>query len=69
MGPKRGHDFRREPGVVDPKDSRASVLPLADANQATYDAEGSVIFTRFGLHVTNDNVHDYLGGAMSQVWR
>lgn len=45
-------------------------LPLADAREASFDADGNALwFTRFGLQVSNDNAQDYRGGAMAQLWR
>ncbi len=45
-------------------------LPFADANQASFDAAGGLIFfTRFGLHITGDHARGYKGGAMAQLWR
>lgn len=43
-------------------------LPFADANQASFDADGGVYFTRFGLQITGDHVRGYHGGAMAQLW-
>ncbi len=55
--------------VVDPVSGAIETLPLADAREGTFDDEGNVWFTRFGLEVTADNVRAYRGGAMAQLWR
>jgi tricorn protease len=62
--------LRRVLRRVDPRSGATDELPLADANEATFRADdGTVWFTRFGLHVTGDNARDYRGGAMAQLWR
>jgi tricorn protease len=62
--------LRRVLRRVDPATGVTDELPLADANEATFDpAAGTVWFTRFGLHVTGDNARDYRGGALAQLWR
>ena len=55
--------------TVDPMTGRVEDLPLADAREGTFDAHGTLYFTRFGLEVTADNVRAYRGGAMAQLWR
>jgi tricorn protease len=54
--------------MLDPANGKVRDLPLADANQASFDDTGKrVWFTRFGLHVSTDNALDYRGGAMAQL--
>ncbi|MBQ5942195.1 MULTISPECIES: S41 family peptidase [unclassified Massilia] len=56
--------------ALDPATMKRRVLPLADANDATLDDAGKVVyFTRMGLSMTNDNVRSYRGGAHAQLWR
>ena len=56
--------------ALDPGTMKRRVLPLADANDATLDDGGKVVyFTRMGLSMTNDNVRSYRGGAHAQLWR
>ena len=56
--------------ALDPVSLKRRVLPLADANDATLDDTGRVVyFTRMGLSMTNDNVKSYRGGAHAQLWR
>jgi tricorn protease len=56
--------------AVNPETLAQRSLPFADANQASFDAEGGAIFfTRFGLHITGDHARAYQGGAMAQLWR
>jgi tricorn protease len=55
--------------VVDPETLEAREIPLADARQGAFDDGGRLYFTRFGLDVTGDNVREYRGGAMAQLWR
>lgn len=60
---------RRVLRLVDPVTLATRELPLADANQASFGDDGTVWFTRFGLHVTGDNAREYRGGAAAQLWR
>ncbi len=56
--------------AVQPQSLALRTFPLADANDATIDADGRwMYFVRFGLSVTNDNARGYRGGALSQLWR
>ncbi len=56
--------------AVNPDSLAQRTLPFADANQASFDvADGSIFFTRFGLHITGDHARGYKGGAMAQIWR
>lgn len=64
-----GPSWRRMLRAVHPDSLAERELPLADANEASFGDEGSVYFTRFGLHVTGDNARDYRGGAAAQLWR
>ncbi|MFD2366037.1 S41 family peptidase [Pseudoduganella sp. GCM10020061] len=65
-GPAR----QRIVAAVHPASMERRVLPLADANDASLDEAGRVVyFTRMGLAMTNDNVKAYRGGAHAQLWR
>lgn len=64
-----GPIWRFLPRLVDPATGRTEELPLADANEIAIAADGTVWFTRFGLHVTGDNARRYRGGAMAELWR
>jgi tricorn protease len=55
--------------IVNPGDGSTETLPLADAREGTFDDEGTLYFTRFGLDVTGDQARSYRGGAMAQLWR
>ncbi|WP_222708388.1 S41 family peptidase [Alkalisalibacterium limincola] len=55
--------------AVDPATLVRRELPLMDAREAAFDDGGRVFLTRFGLAVTADNVREYRGGAMAQLWR
>ncbi len=65
-----GPTWRRVLRTVNPESGLTRDLPLADANEAAFDDTSSTLwFTRFGLQVTGDNVRDYRGGAVAQIWR
>lgn len=64
-----GPSWRFMPRLVDPATGRTEELPIADANEIVIAADGTVYFTRFGLHVTGDNARRYRGGAMAELWR
>lgn len=54
---------------VDPSNLQAETLPLADANQGSISRDGTtLVFTRFGLHQSNDNARIYRGGAEGELW-
>jgi tricorn protease len=55
--------------VVDPATLERRDIPLADAREGAFDGDGTLYFTRFGLDVTGDNVREYRGGAMAELWR
>jgi tricorn protease len=55
--------------ALDPESREVDDIPLADAREGTFDDQGTIWFTRFGLDVTADNVRAYRGGAMAQLWR
>jgi len=56
--------------AVDPQTGVSRTLPLADANEAAFDAAGATVwFTRFGAQLSADNVREYRGGGMAQLWR
>ena len=65
-----GPTLRRVLRSVDLQGRDPRELPLADAREAAFDADGGTLwFTRLGLAVNNDNALDYRGGAMGQVWQ
>lgn len=64
-----GPSWSRVLRLVHPDTLSRSELPLADANQAWLEPDGTLWFTRFGLQVTGDFSRDYRGGAVSQLWR
>jgi len=65
-----GPSGRRVLRVLDSAAGTSRDLPLADANEASFDSSGQHLwFTRFGLHVSGDNALDYRGGAMAQLYR
>ncbi len=65
-----GPSWRRVLRAADPDGKTQRELPLADANEASFDADGKTLwFTRFGLHITGDFARDYRGGAMAQMYR
>ena len=65
-----GVNARRVVVAVDPVTLARRELPLADANDATFDGEGRwLYFIRFGLTVTGDHARSYRGGAAGQLWR
>lgn len=64
-----GPSFSRVLRMVDPASGSSRDLPLADANEASFDSSGKRIwFTRFGLHISGDHALDYRGGAMAQLY-
>ncbi len=64
-----GPSAHRIIAAVDPQSMARRVFPVADANEATLDDSGKILyFTRYGLHMTNDNVRRYRGGAYAQLW-
>ncbi|MFA7443348.1 MAG: S41 family peptidase [Lysobacteraceae bacterium] len=66
VGPSMGMRLR----AVAPGSGAIRDIPLADANDAGWSADGQWLwFTRFGAHVNGDNVRDYRGGGMAQLWR
>ncbi|MCA1857900.1 PDZ domain-containing protein [Massilia oculi] len=65
-----GPSKHRIVAALDPIKLVRRVLPLADANDAALSDDGrTVVFTRMGLSMTNDNVKAYRGGAHAQLWR
>lgn len=67
---ERGPAKARQIVKLHPDSGVREVLPFTDANEVTFSADGQTLyFTRFGLHVTGDNVRKYRGGAMGQLWR
>ncbi len=66
VGPGMSRALRR----VDPASGAITDVPLADARELVYGADGRTVwFTRFGLAVSGDHAVDYRGGAMAQLWR
>lgn len=64
-----GPHWARNVVAVEPGSSERRVLPLAGANEAAVAADGTVFFTRGGLHLSNDNARQYRGGLMARLWR
>ncbi|WP_394781209.1 S41 family peptidase [Undibacterium sp.] len=65
-----GPSAHRIIAAVNPQSMARRVFPVADANEAALDDSGKTLyFTRYGLHMTNDNVRHYRGGAYAQMWR
>ncbi|GGC76063.1 tricorn protease [Undibacterium terreum] len=65
-----GPSAHRIIAAINPQSMIPKVFPVADANEATLDDSGKTLyFTRYGLHMTNDNVRHYRGGAYAQLWR
>ncbi|MCH8619148.1 S41 family peptidase [Undibacterium sp. TS12] len=65
-----GPSSHRVVAAINPQSMLRRVFPVADANEATLDDSGKFLyFTRFGLHMTNDNAKQYRGGAVAQLWR
>lgn len=64
-----GPFWSRNVVAVDPESGKRRVLPLAGANEAAVAADGSVTFTRGGLHLSTDNARRYRGGLMASLWR
>lgn len=55
---------------IHPQTMLRKVFPVADANEAVLDDAGKTLyFTRYGIHLRNDNVKQYRGGAYAQLWR
>ncbi|TXI90699.1 MAG: peptidase S41 [Burkholderiaceae bacterium] len=47
-----------------------TIFPIVDANEAALDENGKTLyFTRLGVHTRNDNVKQYRGGALAQLWK
>ncbi len=63
-----GPTLHRVVRLVNPRTLATRELPLADANQVAFDDRGRVLFTRFGRHLNGDNVRQYRGGGMAQLW-
>jgi tricorn protease len=56
--------------AINPQNLQRKVFPVTDANEATVDESGKTLyFTRLGAHTRNDNVKQYRGGALAQLWR
>lgn len=54
---------------VDPQSGSFEDIPLADASQGVIADDGTVWFTRMGLHLSTDNAIAYKGGAAARIWR
>ncbi|WP_295756352.1 S41 family peptidase [Undibacterium sp.] len=55
---------------INPQNMLSQVFAVADANEAVLDDSGRYLyFTRYGLHMTNDNARKYRGGTFAQLWR
>jgi tricorn protease len=56
--------------AVDPATLARHALPLADADDAAVAPDGhTLVFARFGLAASGDNVLAYRGGLQSRLWR
>lgn len=56
--------------LADPDTGKVDALPLLSATDGTFSADGSTLyFTRYGLELSRDNVHQYKGGRVAQLWR
>src|SRR6266481_1042346 len=55
--------------AVTPDGAKRRVLPLADAGDAAIAGDGTIIFGRFGLSLSNDNARFYRGGLTARLWR
>lgn len=65
-----GPSSHRVVAAINPQTAIRHVFPVADANEAVLDDSGKYLyFTRYGLHMTNDNARQYRGGATAQLWR
>jgi tricorn protease len=64
-----GPTWRRTLQWIDPQTLATEEIPLADVTDAALSPSGELYFTRFGLQVTGDNVRNYRGGALSELWR
>lgn len=65
-----GPSAHRIVAAVNPHNMQRRVFAVADANEAVLDDSGKTLyFTRYGLHMTNDNARHYRGGASAQLWR
>ncbi len=65
-----GPASQRVLALVDPGSLKRRILPLADAGDAAFSADGQMLyFVRFGLAISNDNVRNYRGGLTAHMWR
>jgi tricorn protease len=65
-----GPASQRVMALVDPASLKRRILPLADAGDAAFSADGQTLyFVRFGLAISNDNVRNYRGGLTAHLWR
>lgn len=56
--------------TINPENGQRKIFPVTDANEATVDDAGRFLyFTRLGAHTRGDNVKQYRGGAVAQLWR
>ena len=54
--------------TIDPASGKREDIPLADASQGVIADDGSIWFTRMGLHLSTDNAIAYQGGAAGRIW-
>ena len=55
---------------IDRETGKTEDIPLGDADQATLLGDGkTIVFTRHGLSMFNDNAVQYRGGRLEQLWR
>ncbi|WMW81763.1 S41 family peptidase [Undibacterium cyanobacteriorum] len=56
--------------AIQPQSLHKTIFPIVDANEAALDDSGKTLyFTRLGVHTRNDNVKQYRGGALAQLWK
>jgi tricorn protease len=53
--------------LIDPKTRRIELIPLADATDVSFDAKGSLYFTRYPFQ--GSQTKRYKGGTAQSVWR
>lgn len=56
--------------AINPGNLHKQIFPITDANEAALDESGKTLyFTRLGAHTRGDNVKQYRGGALAQLWK
>lgn len=65
-----GPSGHRVVAKINPQSMLSKVFEVADANEAVLNDSGKTLyFTRYGLHMSNDNARQYRGGTYAQLWR